>query len=176
MTSVFALLLTLVAPTYAQSELGTGPVDFGNDIPDLMELFRANPPMGTCPLGATDDRGPLPEASHLLHLGVPRFFTDYRRRLGLSDEQLETLRQSQRTALAKWTEHQSAIDAFEVRVWVLTGDPDYEERELEKVLASMTETRGAQRMAYIRAVRDAARVLTPEQRLLLTGSPRARTK
>ena len=170
MTPMIAILISIASPAFAQSDLGSGSGEFGNDIPNLLELFRARPPMGTCPVGATDDRGPLPEGSHLLHLGVPRFYTDYRRRLGLSDEQLEALRQDQKRALEAWAKHQATIEGLEVQVWVLTGDPEFEDAELEAALRGLEKARSTQRAAYIGAVRSAAQSLTPKQRRSLIGS------
>lgn len=113
--------LALSAPAWGQSDIGNDPSSFGNGIPDLIELFRARPPMGECPVGATDDHGPLPEASHLLHLGVPRFYRDYRRRLQLSADQVKALKTTQEAALAAWSSQQEKIDNLELQVWVLTG-------------------------------------------------------
>ncbi len=161
--------LALSAPAWGQSDIGNDPSSFGNGIPDLIELFRARPPMGECPVGATDDHGPLPEASHLLHLGVPRFYRDYRRRLQLSADQVKALKTTQEAALAAWYSQQEKIDNLELQVWVLTGDPTFRDEQLVGLLQDLESARASQRLDYIRAVRDAAGMLTSEQQRRLRG-------
>lgn len=168
---VFTTILWMASASsgFAQSGLGTDAQSLGV-MPDLAELFRARPPMGDCPVGATDEQGILPAGSHLLHLGVPRFYRDYRRRLKLTGAQLEQLAKGQERALKVWATQQVSIDALEVRVWELTGarQPDFE--AVEGVLSELEKARTSQRIQYIQAVREASDGLTAVQRTELVGS------
>lgn len=159
--AVAMLLSTLaVAPAFAQVDPDES--DLFSEVPDLLEVFKARPPMGDCPLGEQGRGGPPAEA-HLLHLGVPRFFRDHRQRLGLRPEQVEALQKAQEQALRSWSTHQARIDELERTLWQLTGAPSPSMAQVEEAVAELSKARGEQRLDYIRAVVAASGELTPDQ-------------
>lgn len=162
-----AALSLLLLPSLARAQ-DLGPLDFEVTGPDLSQLFKDRPPMGACPAG---DGGPgaLPKKSHLLHLGVAEFYLNHKAHLALTSDQQARLKASRAEARAQWLEDEERIQALEVRLWELTGA---EPTSLEGVAAVVLEIAGRradQRLAYVRAVSEAAGLLTAQQRKRLLG-------
>lgn len=165
--SIF-LFAMYVAPAMAQSDLADPALYTAG--PDLLEAFRARPPMGDCPIGAADETDVLPEGSHLLHLGVPRFYRDYRRRLRLTAAQIEALSAAQDQALRQWEERQARIEELERTLWQVTGASELSMKEVERILGELSDERAAQRRQYIQSVWEASRTLDDDQRRRLVGT------
>lgn len=155
-------------PALAQSDIGSDDIPL--DLPDLTLLFRARPPMGDCPLGEAGDGPHLAEGDHLLHLGAARFYVDYRRRIGLSEDQRSRLEALRAEAVAAWSREQERIDAGEVVLWRLTGEPKPDEAAIAGAIRELEGIRAAQRIAYVQSVLGASRLLTEDQRRALVGT------
>ena len=167
-TLLFSAALFSISPAHAQADLGVaGELDI--TISDLAPLFRARPPMGDCPVGETDETAHLPEGSHLLHLGVPRFFLNYQLRLQLTTDQISQLKDAREAALATWQAHQQDINALELQMWQQTGVPHPAMDEVEATILRIEQVRAAQRLAYVQAVLNASAILTADQREALVG-------
>ena len=139
--------------------------------PDMAALHRARPPMGDCPVGEVDEPAGLPETSHLLHLGVPRFFLDHRRRLRLTVAQVDDLEARRTAALNVWKGQQRALEQLEIRLWGATGASEPDMATVVGILSEMEAQRTAQRLGFIRAVHGASSLLTLRQREKLVGRP-----
>lgn len=170
-TAAGLLLMALLGGPPAQAQSDIGSEDIPLDLPDLALLFRARPPMGDCPLGEEGDAMHLGAAEHLLHLGAARFYLDYRRRLGLSEEQRRQLEVLRADAVGAWAREQARIDQSEVALWALTGAPEPDEDAIAEAIRGLEAVRAAQRIAYVGSVLEASRLLKADQRRELVGEP-----
>ena len=92
----------------------------------------------------------VPGASHLYHIGATGFFLDHPQHIALTTEQQAGLNKAKESALLA----KSAAGA--------KGKDVLPASEIEKL-------RGDGRLAFVRAVGDASKILTEEQRRSLTG-------
>lgn len=113
----------------------------------------------------------FPGASHLYHVGADGFFVNHHPlhiTLDVAQQtQLNTLKQ--KAFLDKATAERT-IEAAEQDLFVLTGVDQPDARKIETQLRTIEGLRVQQRMNYIRAVGEAAKVLTAEQRSVLLGN------
>lgn len=111
----------------------------------------------------------FPGSSHLYHLGATGYFLDHNQHITLTRDQQTALNQiKERVVLARATSDRQ-IDQAEQDLWVLTGTDKPDVRRIEAKVREMEKLKGDQRMAFIRAVGEAATVLTDEQRKVLVG-------
>ena len=111
----------------------------------------------------------FPGQSHLYHIGATGFFLDHPRHIALTTEQQRMLGQHKQQSLLKQGELQRQIDAAEEKLWQLTGADQPQIGSIEKQVRDIERLRADQRMAFIRSVGEAARVLTDQHRQQLTG-------
>ena len=111
----------------------------------------------------------FPGQSHLYHIGATGFFLDHPQHIALTTEQQQMLGQHKQQSLLKQGELQRQIDAAEEKLWQLTGADQPQIASIDKQVREIERLRADQRMAFIRAVGEAARVLTERQRQQLTG-------
>ncbi|TDR38354.1 hypothetical protein DFR29_12126 [Tahibacter aquaticus] len=111
----------------------------------------------------------FPGQSHVYHIGATDFFLDHPQHIALTTQQQQTLAQQKQQSLLKQSELQKQIDAAEQELWQLTGADQPQIADIEKKARQIERLRGDQRVAFIRAVGDAGKVLTDEQRKQLTG-------
>lgn len=111
----------------------------------------------------------FPGASHLYHIGGTGFFLDHAEHIVLTVPQQAALNAAKEKALLDQASAQRDIDAGEQALWMLTaaGQPDLE--QIEKQIRAVEKSRGEQRLAFIRAVGEAATLLTEPQRQALLG-------
>ena len=111
----------------------------------------------------------FPGASHIYHIGATDFFLNHPEHITLSPKQeTDLIRLKEKAVLAK-TSAQRKIDEAEQELWVLTSADEPDATKIEAKIQEIEKLRGAQRMALIRAVGDAAKLLTDEQRKVLIG-------
>jgi hypothetical protein len=150
---------------------GGMPMDEGMDMMDMMGMGNMGGGMkgkvGQMKMGAALPG--FPGTSHIYHVGATGFFLDHPEHLDLSTDQQTQLNAIKQKALLEKATGQRNIDEAEQKLWTLTaaGEPDAERigervREIEKL-------RGDRRLAFIRSVGEAAKVLTDEQRRALLG-------
>lgn len=111
----------------------------------------------------------FPGASHLYHVGATGFFLDHPEHITLTMEQQTALSRIKEKALLEQATTQRKIEGTEQELWTLTGA---EQPLVDKVDAKVREIeklRADQRLAFIRAVGEAAQALTDEQRKALLG-------
>ena len=111
----------------------------------------------------------FPGASHIYHLGATDFFLDHSTHITLTTEQQVALNKLKEQALLAKASSGRQIEQAEQELWTLTAadKPDLAKieakaREIEKLNADV-------RIAFIKAVGNAALVLTDVQRKALTG-------
>jgi hypothetical protein len=138
-----------------------------------MGMMDADEMMGMMGMGKMKMPSALPGfpgASHIYHIGATGFFLDHPDHITLTTKQQGALNRLKEKALLEKSTSQRKIDEAEQELWTLTssGQPDAatigaKVREIEKL-------RGEQRLAFIRAVGEAARVLSDDQRQALLGT------
>ena len=111
----------------------------------------------------------FPGASHLYHIGATDFFLDHPQHIALTTEQQGALNKArEQAALAKSTADR-AVQQAEQELWTLTAADEPEAAKIEGKIAEIGKLRGDERLAFIRAVGEASKLLTDEQRKILTG-------
>lgn len=111
----------------------------------------------------------FPGASHIYHVGATGFFLDHPEHITLTLEQQTALSQKKEQALLQQAEFQRKTEQAEQELWVLTAADQPDAAAIDKKVQEIARLQGDQRVAFIRAVGEAAKVLTDEQRKQLTG-------
>ncbi|RUL83577.1 periplasmic heavy metal sensor [Tautonia sociabilis] len=111
----------------------------------------------------------FPGASHLYHIGATGFFLDHPEHITLSPQQAATLGKARENALRALGESARKVAAAEEQLWQLTAADQPSSASVEAKVRELEKLRGDQRLAFIRAVGEAAKVLTDEQRQALLG-------
>ena len=110
-----------------------------------------------------------PGASHLYHIGTTGFFLDHPQHIALSTEQQAGLNKAKEQALLAKSTADRAIQQAEQELWTLTAADQPDATAIQAKIAAIGKLTGDQRLAFIRAVGDASKVLTDEQRKALVG-------
>lgn len=111
----------------------------------------------------------FPGRSHLYHIGAEGFYLNHLQHIVLSLEQQTRLNQLREKAALEEATFSRKIAEGEQQMFVLTGADQPDAAKIEAQLRNVESLRVQQRMAFIRAVGDAAQVLTDQQRDLLLG-------
>jgi Spy/CpxP family protein refolding chaperone len=111
----------------------------------------------------------FPGASHVYHIGATGFFLDHPEHIRLDTKQQTELNHTKEKGLLDQATAQRKIDEAEQELWTLTASDQPDAARIEAKVREIEKLRGDQRMAFIRAVGEAAKVLTDEQRHVLLG-------
>lgn len=111
----------------------------------------------------------VPGASHVYHIGSTGFFLD-QPQLNLTNEQQTALNRIKERALLERSNAERRIEQGEQELWVLTGADLPDAAKVQAKLQEIEQLRTNQRIAFIRAVGEATRQLTPEQQSALLGT------
>ena len=111
----------------------------------------------------------FPGASHLYHIGATGFFLDHPQHIALTTEQQAGLNKAKEQALLAKSTADRAIEQAEQGLWTLTAADQPDAAKIEATLREIEKLRADERLAFIRAVGDASKILTDEQRKILTG-------
>ena len=109
-------------------------------------------------------------AFHLLHIGAKDFFLDHAQHLTLGTGQQKRLNQSREQALLDRASANRKIQEAEQQLWKSTANEQPNPAEIETKVREIEKLRADQRLAMIRLVDEAARVLTEEQTKILLGT------
>lgn len=146
-----------------------------------MEMMEMTGMMGMGSMSAKDMKGMkgkmrmtsalpgFPGASHLYHIGATDFFLDHPGHITLTTKQQSSLQGAKEKALLEKSTAQRKIDEAEQELWQLTGAEEPDAAKMEAKIRGIEKLRGDQRMAFIRSVGEAAKVLSAEQRQVLLG-------
>ncbi|GJL49216.1 MAG: hypothetical protein NPIRA01_04430 [Nitrospirales bacterium] len=118
----------------------------------------------------------FPGASHLYHIGGTEFFLDHREHITLAPQQELSINQIKEQALLTQASFDRQVEQAEQELWVLTSSDQPEIRRIESKIRQIEKVKGDQRLAFIRAVGEAARVLTEQQRQILLGTELPQSK
>lgn len=134
--------------------------------------------MGDMPMGGAGSPAAMnmpsalpgfPGASHIYHVGATGFFLDHPGHITLTLEQQSMLSQQKERALLQQADLQRSVEQGEQELWVLTAADQPDAMAIEQKVQEVARKQGEQRLAFIRAVGEAAKVLSEEQRRQLTG-------
>ena len=132
--------------------------------------------MGMPPGGGMGGAGPMtaalpgfPGASHLYHIGGTGFFLDHAEHISLSIQQQAALNAAKEKAMLAKAVTQRKIDTGEQELWALTAVDQPDVAQIEAKLREVEKVRGDERLDFIRAVGEAAKILTDGQRQSLLG-------
>lgn len=109
-------------------------------------------------------------ASHIYHIGATSFFLDHSQHITLTQEQQVKLNQIKEKVLLGQATFDRWISETEQELWVLTSSDTPAAAKIETKIREIEKLRSDKRIAYIRAVGEATRVLTDEQRQTLVGN------
>lgn len=112
----------------------------------------------------------FPGLSHLYHIGATGFFLD-QSVITLAGGQEKQLNEIRTQALLARSESDRRIEQLEEELWTLTAEGEPDAAKIEAKIQDIERTRANARLAFIRAVGDASKVLTPAQRQQLLGAP-----
>ena len=111
----------------------------------------------------------FPGASHLYHIGATDFFLDHQQHITLTTEQQAMLNKAKEQALLAKSTADRAIEQAEQELWTLTAADQPDATAIKAKIAEIGKLTGDERLSFIRAVGDASKLLTDEQRKILTG-------
>ena len=150
------------------------------DMPPTMTNPPAADPMGEARTSMQGQRGMsnlpstsrlpgFPGGSHLYHIGASGFFLDHPQHITLTVEQQTLLNGIKEKALLDRASSARRIQDAEQELWALTAAEAPDVVKIEAKVRAIEKLGGDQRLAVIRAVGEAARVLTAEQQAALLG-------
>lgn len=111
----------------------------------------------------------FPGASHIYHVGATGFYLNYADKLGLSTDQRTKLNEIKQQALLVQSNTQRKVDEAEQALWLLTAADQPDTAAIEAKAREIEKLNADQRIAFIRAVGDAANMLTADQRKMVLG-------
>lgn len=111
----------------------------------------------------------FPGRSHLYHIGAEGFFLNHPQHITLSVDQQARLNRIREQALLTNATYERQVAEAEQALFVLTGADLPDTVKIHEQLRVIADLRAEQRAAFIRAVGEAAQVLTDSQRDALLG-------
>lgn len=111
----------------------------------------------------------FPGASHIYHIGATGFFLDHAQHINLSTEQQVQLNKIKEQALLSKSATDRQIEQAEQELAVLTSSDQPDLKKIDNKVREIAKLGADERIAFIKAVGEAAGVLTDEQRKILTG-------
>lgn len=108
--------------------------------------------------------------SHVYHVGATDFFLNYSTALKLTTHQQAAINGIKEKSMGDQATAQRRTDQAEQELWMLTSSDRPDSKTLETKVREIERLKGDQRIAFIRSVGEAARVLTDEQRAALLGT------
>jgi len=116
-----------------------------------------------------------PGASHIYHIGSTGFFLD-QAQISLSGNQQTALNRIKERALLERGDAERRLEQAEQELWALTGAEQPDATRIQAKAREIEQIRTNQRLAFIQAVGEAAKLLTAEQRGQLLGTANAPVK
>jgi len=111
----------------------------------------------------------FPGASHLYHIGATGFFLDHPQHIALSTEQQAALNHAKEQALLAKQSSDRQAEQAEQELWTLTAADQPDSALIDAKIGEIEKLHQNARLVFIRAVGEAAKLLTDEQRKILTG-------
>jgi hypothetical protein len=111
----------------------------------------------------------FPGASHLYHIGATGFFLDHAEHIALSTDQQVALNKIKEQALASKSSTERQIEQAEQELATLTASDQPDLKKIETKIRDIAKLSSDERIAFIKAVGEGAKLLTDQQRKILTG-------
>lgn len=140
----------------------------GDKMPCCMGMMGAAPGAGTAMAMPSALPG-FPGASHLYHVGSTGFFLDYADKIGLSVEQKAALNGIKQRALTEQSAADRKVAEAEQALWTLTAAEQPDAAAIDGKVREIEKLKSDQRLAFIRSVGEAAKLLTADQRKMVLG-------
>ncbi|NUZ08515.1 periplasmic heavy metal sensor [Schlegelella sp. ID0723] len=112
----------------------------------------------------------FPGASHLYHVGATGFFLDHPQHISLTTAQQTALNGIKEKSALDQATAARRVEDLEQELWTLTSAAAPDATKIDAAVRAIETLRGNQRLAFIRAVGEAAKVLTPDQQAALLGT------
>ena len=112
----------------------------------------------------------FPGASHIYHIGATGFFLNHNEHIVLTVEQQTRLNEKKQETLLAQSDYDRRIEGLEEVLWSLTAASTPDINRVETEIRAIEALRAEKRLAFIRAVGEAAQILTVEQRQTLAGT------
>lgn len=112
-------------------------------------------------------------ASHIYHIGATGYFLDHPEAITLTANQQGALNGIKERSIGEQAALQRKIDQAEQELWMLTSSDQPDAMTVETKVREIERLKGDQRIAFVRSVGEAARVLTDEQRGAVLGTSAA---
>lgn len=112
----------------------------------------------------------FPGASHIYHIGSSDFYLNHSDHIRLSADQQRSLNQIKEKASMDQATLDRKIEEGEQELWKLTASDTPDAGKIEGKVREIEKARGDKRLGFIRAVGEAAKVLTDQQRSALLGN------
>lgn len=148
--------------------MGKGMMDHMNQMGQMM-LQMGKPPEAMTSSATSSELPGFPGASHIYHIGATGFFLDHQDITSLTPEQQTALNGIKEAALSNQSTSERKIDQAEQELWLLTSSDKPDIASIEAKSKEIESLKTEKRLAFIRAVGEAAKVLTPDQRSILLG-------
>lgn len=132
--------------------------------------MRAGGMQGMPPMSALPG---FPGASHLYHVGATGFFLDHPQHITLSTEQQAAINRIKERWQLDQGSFERRIEDAEQELWTLTAADAPDIAKVDEKVRAIEKLRADERLAFIRAVGEAARGLSADQRAVLLGNKSA---
>lgn len=146
------------------------PMSMGDDKMEMAGMMGMDP-MGGGSAGAMPPSAlpGFPGASHLYHIGATDFFLDHPQHITLTAEQQVALNKIKDQSLMEKSAADRAIQQAEQELGLRTASDQPDISKIEAKVREIAKLAGDERLAFIRSVGEAAKLLTEDQRKSLTG-------
>jgi Spy/CpxP family protein refolding chaperone len=143
------------------------PMSMGDD---QMEMMGMSPMGSNASAAMPSSASPgFPGASRLYHCGATGFFLDHQQYITLTTEQQVALNKIKDQALLAKSAAERNIEKAEQELWTLTAADQPDSGKIEAKVREVEKLRANERLAFMGAVGEAAKLLTADQRKSLTG-------
>jgi Spy/CpxP family protein refolding chaperone len=137
----------------------------------MMGMGGMSPAPGAASSGMPQSALPgFPGVSHLYHIGATGFFLDHSDHIRLSNEQQMSLNRIREKAVAGKSTADAQIEQAEQELGTFTSADQPDIAKIEAKVHDIEKLRTDERLAFIRAVGEAANLLTDDQRKILIGA------
>lgn len=151
------------------AKAGMGMMDDDMDMGMLgMSAMGQGPGMGGMSMGSSLPG--FPGISHLYHIGADGFFLNHVGHITLSPEQRKKLNHIKEKAVLDGSTCTRKVEEAEQDLWELTAADEPDASAIEVKVREIEKLRADSRLTFIRAIGEAAQVLTDDQRRALAGT------
>ncbi len=158
-------------PSAGMGGMMTGMMGMMNQMMGMGAMPATSPGMPMPPPALPQSALPgFPGISHLYHIGSTGFFLEHAQHIGLSSDQQAALIKLKEQSLTAKADTDRQIELAEKEMATLTSADQPDAAKIEAKVRDIEKLRTNERLSFIRAVGEAAKLLTDDQRRVLTGA------